>query len=91
MSSAICSPREYDGTLSRQELVDYCQNSAIKLYAELEREEKLLEEKCDTMSDSQYETLVFSKQNLIGHIAALRDICEWAKTQVEKERQSYGV
>lgn len=84
--STIASARTYDGVVSRQELVDYCQNTANKLYAELEREENILNRDSKTMSDEQYETLCFSKQTLIGHIAALREITEWAKAKVEKER-----
>jgi hypothetical protein len=53
------------------------------MYAELMREEEILEREGKTMSDEQYETLIHSKQNIIGHIAALREITEWAKVQVE--------
>jgi hypothetical protein len=87
MTSAISSPRKYDGWITRQELVDYCQETANKLYAELQREEAILERDSKTMSDDQFETLTFSKHSLIGHIAALREITEWAKKQVEKERE----
>lgn len=76
--SQITGPRTYDGVVSRQDLVNHCQDTANKMYQELLREEALLED-TKNMSDDQYETLTFSKQNIIGHIAALREITEWAK------------
>lgn len=72
----------FPGLLTRQELVDYAKGKADKLLVELVREQTILENESKTMSDSQFETLSFSTQNIIGMISAYRDITEWARDHV---------
>lgn len=69
----------YDGLLTRQDLIDFCQEMDRKWRTELARESEILVRDEKTMTDSQYETLTLSTTSLAGHISALRIVCEWAK------------
>lgn len=88
---------KYDGLLTRQSLIDFCQEKANVWTAELGRESEILVRDKKTMSDDQYETLMLSTTSLAGHILALRMVCEWAKenkievTNLGEVAQFYGV
>jgi hypothetical protein len=71
---------QYRGMISRQSLVDFCQELAKKANTERDREQDLLEK---NVSDDQYETLMLSCSALAGEISALRAVTEWARNQVE--------
>ena len=69
----------WPGLLVRQDLVVYCVARAEILSAELKREQKILAEKEDTMSDEQYETLTISTTALMAQIRVFREITEYAR------------